>query len=157
MEKKQKLSFVEFTLEGAEGFTTSKGVVITTFRLIFDVNEIAEAEKITGLNLMFAMKHLESMSFGHLRGLLFGLMRGAFPTLTLSEAGSLLSVDTRTVQNAMWKVLEVEGADDPLLRDLQKLHDEDPLALVQLLAKVKMPAEAVAAAEAAVTEEVSNA
>lgn len=66
------------------------------YRLSYDFNAIAEAEKEAGCNLLhgIAVILLRGMNAGQLRGLLYAALRQAHPKMTLSGAGRLIRIDT---------------------------------------------------------------
>lgn len=107
-----------------------------TYRLMYDANEIVDAETLTGLNLLHALRNLNAVSMGQLRGLLYALLKTGHPTVELKEAGELLCrPDAKTVTDAIWKVLGVKSEDEVLLETLHRIAEENPEALAAMLAK----------------------
>lgn len=107
------------------------------YRIAFDANCIADAEKETGLNLLYALRNLDTMSMGQMRALLFGLSKKHNAQVLLKDAGDLLTRDDGTVWNAMKQVLDVRESDEDLLWALSRMAVERPVALVDLLAQVR--------------------
>jgi hypothetical protein len=94
-----ELEKVTFTLEGDP----------VAYTLMYDFNEIAEAEGVTGANLLQAISDMRNMTAVQMRGLLYASLKRAHPQVLLVEAGTLLSRDSVTVTKALAKLL---GADD---------------------------------------------
>lgn len=64
------------------------------YELAYNFNGLAEAEKITGANLLQGMGMVINggISASELRGVLFAALRKAQPELTLQDAGNLIEV-----------------------------------------------------------------
>ena len=65
----------------------------TELLLRYDFNAIAEAESVTGTNLLLALENLSKLSASQLRGLLYAAIVSE-PRPTLAEAGKLIRLDT---------------------------------------------------------------
>ena len=63
-------------------------------RLAYDFNEICDAERACGCNLLAALESLKGLGAAQLRGLLYAALRPAHPIVTLQEVGTLIRVDT---------------------------------------------------------------
>lgn len=131
---KQKLPFVEFVVEGVPGVYAIEEQEAKGFRLTYDYNEICDAENLTGLNLLSAMRNLDAMSAGQMRAVLLALLKSAHPKTTLPEAGKLLSNDRESVIEALRKALKVKSSDEVVLDALARIAAENPQALVDMLA-----------------------
>ena len=75
------------------------------YTLVYDFNQIADAEAVTGVNLLSAISDMRTMTAVQLRGLLYACLKTAHPTVLVTEAGDLLSRDSITVTKALGKVL----------------------------------------------------
>jgi hypothetical protein len=75
------------------------------YTLVYDFNEIADAEAVTGVNLLSAVSDMQNMSAVQLRGLLYACLKTEHPKVLVTEAGDLLSRDSMTVTKALGKVL----------------------------------------------------
>lgn len=142
--------FIEFKVEGLDPASDPQ----QSYKLCFDFNRLCEAEKETGFNLLFALRNVGAMSSGHLRALLYALLKTGHPTVLLTEAGALLSQDMQSVTDAIWIAIEAESGDEMLFRSLAKMAVERPMALVELMARLNLPeteAETLAAEAPAVT------
>jgi len=128
---KQVLPFVEFSIDpsGIDSASDPQD----SYRLTFDYNEICDAEVVTGLNLLWALRNLDATSAGQMRGLVYALLKSAHPEVLLSEAGALLAADSASVINAVRKVLKVKTADEAVLESLARIAAENPQALVDML------------------------
>lgn len=74
------------------------------YKLAWDFNAIAEAEKITGANLMhgIAVVMLNGMNAQQFRGLFYAALKLAHPKTTLESAGKLIRIDTMPdIRNAL--------------------------------------------------------
>ena len=67
-----------------------------TWRLTYDFNAIADAERIAECNLLAALDNLAAISAAQLRGLLYAAIVVADARLrpTLQEVGALIRIDT---------------------------------------------------------------
>ena len=67
-----------------------------TYRLAYDFNAIAEAEKLADANLLHGIAGLlgKGANAAQIRGLLYAALRKAHPKLTLAQAGALIRIDT---------------------------------------------------------------
>lgn len=68
----------------------------TELLLRYDFNQIAEAESVTGCNLLLALESLSKLNANQLRGLLYAAVVSE-PRITLKEAGNLCRLDTISV------------------------------------------------------------
>ena len=127
--------FIEFKVEGLDPASDPQ----QSYKLCFDVNHICDAEKETGFNLLFALRNVGAMSLGHLRAMLYALLKTGHPTVLLTEAGDLLSQDMQAVTDAVWEAIEAESGDEMLFRSLAKMAVERPMALVELMARLNLP------------------
>ena len=69
---------------------------VTTYRLAYDFNAIAEAEQLAGCNLLQGMASvlLNTWTAAQLRGLFYAGLRKAHPDITIQEAGAMVRIDT---------------------------------------------------------------
>jgi hypothetical protein len=67
-----------------------------SYKLCYDFNAIAEAEKVAGCNLLQGMAAvlINGMSATQVRGLLYAAIRKAHPKMSIEECGKLVRVDT---------------------------------------------------------------
>jgi len=67
-----------------------------TYRLAYDFNAIADAEKLADANLLHGIAGLlgKGANAAQIRGLLYAALRKAHPKLTLPQVGSLIRIDT---------------------------------------------------------------
>jgi len=102
--------FVTLVVEGVDGGyphdEESKGAL----RLIYDFNKVVDAEDVAKCHLLRALSGPANAK--EMRGILYALLRTAQPSITIEEAGSLLSVDPVGVTEALRRCLnaEYEGA-----------------------------------------------
>ena len=74
------------------------------YTLTYDFNELVNAEKKLGLNLLQGL--VGGTSTELIRGLLFAFLLKAHPLVTVAEAGDLFSKDTRTVMQNFSIIME---------------------------------------------------
>lgn len=111
-------------------------------KLTYDFNEIADAEPICGLNLLMAVGAPSRMSASQLRGLLYALLKTHNKDLTLVEAGDLMTADMRAVHSAVMECCGfdvVNPRDESFFLALERMALEQPVDLVEMLAKIKLP------------------
>lgn len=67
-----------------------------TYKLSYDFNAIAEAEKLAGCNLLMGMGAMliSYTTAQQMRGLLYAAVRKAHPKMTIEECGQLIRIDT---------------------------------------------------------------
>lgn len=80
--------------------------------LQFDFNEVCKAEELTGLNLMSFLTG-SGVNSQQTRGMLYACLKPANQSVTLAEAGSLLSVDRDTVLVALLQALGLKTPAQP--------------------------------------------
>src|ERR1051326_7518669 len=88
------VEFVEIQLQGK------------TWKLAYDFNAIAEAEKLTGCNLLQGVSGVlyTTMTAQQLRALLYAAMCKAHPKVTLEEVGTLIPIlSMADIQRALLK------------------------------------------------------
>jgi hypothetical protein len=64
------------------------------YKLAYSFNAIAEAESVTGCNLLRGLESLTDLSATQLRGLLYAAMTVAHPEFTIEQVGHLIRLDT---------------------------------------------------------------
>jgi hypothetical protein len=86
------------------------------YTLTFDFNQICEAEKETGINLLKPLAGA-GISATETRALLYALLKPAHPLVLLAEAGELLNKDLPTVLSELGAMLKAaqqeQAAEDP--------------------------------------------
>lgn len=67
-----------------------------TYRLCYDFGAIAEAEKLTGCNLLQGIAYIlvNGATASQFRGLFYAALRKAHPKMTIAEADRLVRIDT---------------------------------------------------------------
>jgi len=76
----------------------------TSFKLAYDFNAIAEAEKVAGCNLLLGLAKIliSGADASQIRGLLYAALRKAQPKMTIDDAGTLIRIDNLVdIQNAI--------------------------------------------------------
>ena len=63
-------------------------------RLAYDFNEICDAERLCGCNLLAGLENLDNLGAAQFRGLLYAALKPAHPIVTLQEVGTLIRLDT---------------------------------------------------------------
>lgn len=76
-----------------------------TYSLLFDFNQVCDAEVISGCNLMQALSGGVHITAAQTRALLFASLRTAHPGVSIAEAGELLSREYPVVLNALSNVI----------------------------------------------------
>jgi hypothetical protein len=72
------------------------------YRLGYDFNAIAEAEEVTGSNLLQGLLNGGNWTARQMRGLLYAALHVAHPRITVEEVGKLIRLDTMiAVQRAV--------------------------------------------------------
>jgi hypothetical protein len=121
-----------------------------TFTLVYDFNEIADAEAVCGFNLLSAVFTPSLMNAAQLRGLLYALSNtehpAADPKVGLKHAGDLITKDVIEVFRAVAACCGVsirEAAkptgDDATFAAIEQMAVERPMALVEMLSKLNVP------------------
>ena len=107
---------------------------LPTLDLIYDANDIADAEELAGINMLSAMGHQSGgMTVKEMRGLLFALSRKNHPKLTLQQIGRYVRTDTLTmIYDACWETC-VRGAGDEFARANLKLIEDFKAAQARAL------------------------
>jgi hypothetical protein len=82
----------------------------STWKLAYDFNAIAEAESITGCNLLQGVGGvlLHTMTATQFRGLFYAALRRAHPEITIHQAGLLMTIENMAdIREALLKAYGV--------------------------------------------------
>ncbi len=83
------------------------------YTLVYDFNELADAEAVAQTNLLQAVSSLQNMTAVQMRGLLYACLKTSHPLVLLKEAGDLLSKDSATVTRALGLVMGATEEEQP--------------------------------------------
>jgi xanthosine utilization system XapX-like protein len=123
------------------------------FTLVYDFNEIADAEAVCGFNLLVAVLTPSLINAAQLRGLLYALANTKHPAtdpkLGLKHAGDMITKDVMEVFRAVAACCGVsirepapppKTDDEAMFAAMEEMVVERPVALLEMLARLKVPA-----------------
>jgi len=100
-----------------------------TYQLVFDFNAIAQAEKVTGINLLQAS--IDTASAQSLRGLLWASLLKENPNLIIEQVGSLITMANAptiwaAIRTAWFGSVTSEAAEDNPSGETSAQTESDP-------------------------------
>lgn len=98
---------VKFTL--GDNPVTPGSALPYEYILQFDFNELADAERVAGVNLFAAIMRWPVLSCSEMRALLYALLKPANQQVLLTEAGGLFTKNTMAVMTAISAALKENG------------------------------------------------
>jgi hypothetical protein len=120
----------KFSVAGKPGSDpTLPNVALTinekVFQLCYDFNSIAEAENLTGINLLFSSMDFQNLDARKYRALLFAALLKGQPGITLDEAGAL--INNTTIPSILQALVEAwTGSHPEILVDSEKADKVNP-------------------------------